>query len=196
MPGADRGPHPHWDELVERRRAVTDQRHATPAMAARGGADTGGRPPDASRDGLGRPVLTRFGLRPYGLTERLSMNRYRITRAPARHDEGAHMHLGRRKLRVAAVAVLAAVAMVAAACGSSGSSSSSGKGAGVSLNDGLQGLNPGTGAPQRGGTLNMLGTGDVDFMDYNVSYYTIGYLGQRMWVRGLYAYPAVPGQTT
>src|SRR5262249_20449937 len=32
--------------------------------------------------------------------------------------------------------------------------------------------------------------------DYNISYYSIGYLGQRMWVRGLYAYPAVPGQTT
>jgi peptide/nickel transport system substrate-binding protein len=124
------------------------------------------------------------------------MNRYRITRAPARHDEGAHMHLGRRKPRVAAVAVLAAVAMVAAACASSGSSSTSTKGAGVSLSNGLQGLNPGTGAPQRGGTLNMLGTGDVDFMDYNISYYTIGYLGQRMWVRGLYAYPATPGQTT
>jgi peptide/nickel transport system substrate-binding protein len=107
------------------------------------------------------------------------------------------MHLGRRKPRLAAVAVLAAVAMVAAACGSSGgSSSTSGKGAGVSLDNGLQALNPGTGAPQRGGTLNMLGTGDVDFMDYNISYYTIGYLGQRMWVRGLYAYPAVPGQTT
>jgi peptide/nickel transport system substrate-binding protein len=106
------------------------------------------------------------------------------------------MHLGRRKPRLAAVAVLAAVAMVAAACGSSGSSSTSGKGAGVSLDNGLQALNPGTGAPQRGGTLNMLGTGDVDFMDYNISYYTIGYLGQRMWVRGLYAYPAIPGQTT
>ncbi|HEY2241841.1 MAG TPA: ABC transporter substrate-binding protein [Streptosporangiaceae bacterium] len=42
----------------------------------------------------------------------------------------------------------------------------------------------------------MLGQGDVDYMDYNISYYTIGGLGQRMWVRGLYAYPAVPGKTT
>ncbi len=107
------------------------------------------------------------------------------------------MHLGRRKLRLAAVAVVAAVAMVAAACSSSSSSSSSvGHGGGVSLGNGLQGLNPGTGAPKTGGTLNMLGTGDVDFMDYNISYYTIGELGQRMWVRGLYAYPAIPGKTT
>jgi peptide/nickel transport system substrate-binding protein len=106
------------------------------------------------------------------------------------------MNLGKRKLRLAAVAVAAAVALVAAGCSTSSSnSSSSGPGA-VSLNNGLQGLNPGTGTPKRGGTLNLLGTGDVDYMDYNISYYTTGYEGQRMWVRGLYAYPAIPGQTT
>ena len=108
------------------------------------------------------------------------------------------MNLGKRKLRLAAVAVAAAVALVAAGCSTSSSnnnSSSSGPGA-VSLNNGLQGLNPGTGTPVRGGTLNLLGTGDVDYMDYNISYYTTGYEGQRMWVRGLYAYPAIPGQTT
>ena len=107
------------------------------------------------------------------------------------------MHLGKRNPRLAAVAVVAAVAMVAAACSSSSSSSPPGHGGGaVSLNSGLQGLNPGTGTPIRGGTLNLLGTGDVDYMDYNISYYTTGYEGQRMWVRGLYAYPAIPGQTT
>ncbi len=42
----------------------------------------------------------------------------------------------------------------------------------------------------------MLGAGDVNYMDYNISYYTVGYLGQRMWVRGLYAYPAIPGRVT
>ena len=41
----------------------------------------------------------------------------------------------------------------------------------------------------------MLGAGDVDFMDYNVSYYTVGNLGLRLWARDLYAYPAIPGQT-
>ena len=61
---------------------------------------------------------------------------------------------------------------------------------------GLQGLNPGSGTPTKGGTLNMLGQGDVDFMDYNVSYYTIGALGQRPWLRLLYAYPATPGKVT
>ncbi len=91
---------------------------------------------------------------------------------------------------------LAALALVVTAC-TGGSTTPSGLGAsGSGFTSGQQGLNPGTGVPKRGGTLNMLGVGDVHFMDYNVSYDTVGDLGQRMWVRGLYAYPAVPGRTT
>ena len=41
-----------------------------------------------------------------------------------------------------------------------------------------------------GGTLNMLGAGDVDYMDPNISYYSIGYLGLRLWSRQLFTYPA------
>jgi len=94
-----------------------------------------------------------------------------------------------------AVSGLAAVALAVAACG--GSTSSGPKAGGnVSLNSGLQALNPGTGAPQKGGTLNLVGTGDVTFMDYNISYYTIDALGQRLWQRGLYGYSPVPGHTT
>ena len=52
------------------------------------------------------------------------------------------------------------------------------------------------GTPVTGGTLTMLGTGDVDYMDPNVSYYSIGYLGLRMWSRQLFTYPAVESQTT
>jgi len=33
-------------------------------------------------------------------------------------------------------------------------------------------------------------------MDYNISYYTIDALGQRLWQRGLYGYSPVPGHTT
>ncbi len=88
--------------------------------------------------------------------------------------------------------MLAALTLLAAACSSGGSTSTTG-GAGA---PGLQGLNPGSGAPKSGGTLNMLGVGDVDYMDYNISYYSIGSLAQRMWVRGLYSYPAIPGKTT
>ncbi len=42
----------------------------------------------------------------------------------------------------------------------------------------------------------MLGDGDVDWIDYNASYYTIGALVQRMYLRGLYSYPAIPGKVT
>jgi peptide/nickel transport system substrate-binding protein len=102
-------------------------------------------------------------------------------RPPARHR--------RRYLTGLAALVLAA----AAACSGSGPAPAP---AAVSTDSGAQGLNPGSGPPHRGGTLKLLGIGDVDYMDYNISYYAIGYLGQRMWARGLYAYPAVPGQTT
>lgn len=42
----------------------------------------------------------------------------------------------------------------------------------------------------------MLGTGDVDYVDPNVSYYTTGYLALRLWSRQLFTYPAVRGRTT
>src|SRR6516164_7982316 len=97
-----------------------------------------------------------------------------------------------------AIAGMAVLAMTAAACSSSSSSSGGNNAAGNTnlLHSGVQAVNPGTGSPKMGGTLNMLGDGDVDYMDYNASYYTIGYLAQRMWQRSLYAYPATPGHVT
>ena len=53
--------------------------------------------------------------------------------------------------------------LLLAACSSSGGSSDSGGGGS-------------TGEPVTGGTLNMLGTGDVDYMDPNITYYSVGYL--------------------
>jgi peptide/nickel transport system substrate-binding protein len=70
---------------------------------------------------------------------------------------------------------------VAAACGSSGGGGSSGQS---------------SQSASRGGTLNMLGAGDVDYMDPNISYYSVGYLGLRLWSRQLFTFPAVDGQTT
>jgi peptide/nickel transport system substrate-binding protein len=78
---------------------------------------------------------------------------------------------------LAMVAVVATMGLGLNACGSTSSSSSGG-------------------TPQKGGTLNMLGTGDVDYMDPNVSYYTTGYLALRMFSRQLLTYPAIQGQTT
>jgi len=76
---------------------------------------------------------------------------------------------------------VAVLAMLLASCGSSSSPSTSGGG---------------TAGAVKGGTLNMLGTGDVDYMDPNISYYTTGYLALRMFSRQLLTYPAVAGQTT
>ncbi len=47
-----------------------------------------------------------------------------------------------------------------------------------------------------GGVLYMLGSGDVDYMDPNISYYTVGYEALHMISRNLLNYPAIPGKTT
>jgi peptide/nickel transport system substrate-binding protein len=52
------------------------------------------------------------------------------------------------------------------------------------------------GQAHAGGTLYMLGTGDVDYMDPNVSFYEVGDENLRMWERPLMTYPAVAGETT
>ena len=85
--------------------------------------------------------------------------------------------------------------MLAAACGNGGSSSTSTTAASGAIANQRYAAND-SGTPVTGGTLTMLGTGDVDYMDPNVSYYAIGYLGLRLWSRSLYTYPAVQGQTT
>ncbi len=120
--------------------------------------------------------------------------------------------LRRRTLLVGAG--IAGITLVAAACGSSHKSVSSpttaATGTTASTAPGVttapggatttlpnQIFNPNnSGTPKTGGVLTMLGTGDVDYMDPNVSYYSIGYLGLRMWSRQLYSYPAAAGQTT
>jgi peptide/nickel transport system substrate-binding protein len=57
-------------------------------------------------------------------------------------------------------------------------------------------VNPGTGTPQVGGTLNMVGISDVDYMDYDIGYYTTDYQVLRLSVRQLYNWAAIPNQTT
>jgi len=94
-----------------------------------------------------------------------------------------------------AVAGAVAVTVLAAACSSSPSSSSSSgtTGSGSTVTAGWQGLNPGSGTPQVGGTLNMIGVSDVEFMDYDTNYYSTDGLFDRMTLRSLYNWPAVPG---
>jgi peptide/nickel transport system substrate-binding protein len=55
---------------------------------------------------------------------------------------------------------------------------------------------PSGSSPHTGGTLYMLGTGDVDYMDPNISYYTVGYEDLRIWEQPLMSYPAIAGKTT
>ncbi len=93
-------------------------------------------------------------------------------------------------------AVAGAVALAMAAGGCSSSSSSSGTSttpASQQLTAGWQGLNPGTGSPQTGGTLNQVGVSDVQYMDYDLAYYTTDIQLMRDTVRGLYGWQAVPG---
>src|SRR5262245_21714527 len=82
--------------------------------------------------------------------------------------------------RFAGTAAVGVLLLAASACGSSNNSSSSSA----------------EGEAVRGGTLNMLGSGDVDYLDPNVSYYSIGYLNLRMWSRQLFTYPAVSSDST
>ena len=101
-----------------------------------------------------------------------------------------------RQFRPRAFAIVTgavALTMLAAACSSSSTSGSGSNTTGPQQAvAGWQGLNPGTGAPQRGGTLNMVGVSDVQFMDYDLAYYTTDIQLMRMTVRGLYGWPACP----
>jgi len=81
--------------------------------------------------------------------------------------------------RLAAATIVAVTTLSLAACNNSSGTSDTGSST--------------AGAAVTGGTLNMLGAGDVDYMDPNISYYSVGYLNLRMWSRQLFTYPADPG---
>lgn len=99
---------------------------------------------------------------------------------------------------LSAVAGAVAVTVLAAACSSSsstGSTPTSTGSASAGQTSGFQALNPGTGAPKSGGTLNMIGVSDVNYMDYDMAYYTLDAMMLRLTVRQLYGWPAIPGKT-
>src|SRR5674476_184464 len=90
--------------------------------------------------------------------------------------------MSRKSSRLAGIATLATVGLVLTACSGTvaptpGASKSAAPGNAVT-----------------GGTLNMLGVGDVDYMDPNISYFTTGALNLRMWSRTLFANPAIAGK--
>jgi peptide/nickel transport system substrate-binding protein len=87
-----------------------------------------------------------------------------------------------RTRRLAAVATVCTASLGLAACASSTGTTTGSTGS--------------SSAAVKGGTLNMLGAGDVDYMDPNVSYYSGGYMVLRLWSRQLFTYPAINGQAT
>lgn len=89
----------------------------------------------------------------------------------------------RARTRLLAGAAVTSLALLASACGGGGSGSAPGTSANA-------------GTPVKGGVLNILGSGDVDYMDPNVSYYSVGYEVLRLWSRQLYTYPADPQKNT
>jgi peptide/nickel transport system substrate-binding protein len=88
------------------------------------------------------------------------------------------------------------IALIAGACGSS-SSKSSGSGSSNTQGLGLQLYADNNSTPPKtGGTLNVLGTSDVDnALDPNIGYYTLDYVAYQLYERNLYTYPSVHGQT-
>ncbi|HEX3424908.1 MAG TPA: ABC transporter substrate-binding protein [Acidimicrobiales bacterium] len=73
------------------------------------------------------------------------------------------------------------MALLAAACSSSGKSSAT---------------TPTTTTGVKGGTLQLVGQGDVDFMDTANAYYDVSYTLERAFARQLYSYPDTPGFTS
>ncbi|NHA67271.1 ABC transporter substrate-binding protein [Phycicoccus flavus] len=84
-----------------------------------------------------------------------------------------------------AVAAVCVAGLAVTGCSTSGTTGGSGGGGTTAA-----------GTPVKGGTLNLLGSGDVDYMDPNISYYSVGYMALRMWSRQLFTYPAEQGRTT
>lgn len=104
--------------------------------------------------------------------------------------------------RAMGAATAVALTVLAAACssspssgGSTGSSTPPSSSASELLG-GDQALNPGTGSPKYGGTLNEVGVSDVEFMDYDVAYYSTDDQVLRLTERQLYSWQAIPGKTT
>lgn len=90
------------------------------------------------------------------------------------------------------VSTIASVALLVTATACSGSGDAAKKSTNPASSENLNNA----GSPRQGGTLHMLGVGDVDYMDPNLSYYSAGYVALRLWSRQLVTYPAIPGKTT
>jgi peptide/nickel transport system substrate-binding protein len=102
-------------------------------------------------------------------------------------------------------ASVAAIGIALSACSSSSKSSATGGSGSTSANNKsscpgdppnqIYNSNSG-GTPKTGGTLTILGQGDVDeALDINIGYYTLDYLAYELYNRPLYTYPSVQCKT-
>src|SRR6478609_11837096 len=143
-------------------------------------------PPAGSHDG---PVALRCRLPRVTLAACkacLAWKRRRLWRPPQRHSCPSRKRdlMTRNSRALPWVAAVGAISLGLAACsGSTGGTT-------------VPGGSGSAAAAVRGGTLNMLGAGDVDYMDPNVSYYSAGYTALRLWSRQLFTYPAQAGQVS
>lgn len=88
-------------------------------------------------------------------------------------------HFGAVSRRRTAIVAGACALAVCAACSGGGGTGDGGGG---------------TEKAVKGGTLNLLGSGDLDYMDPNVTYFITGYRNVRMWTRQLFTFPAEQGK--
>jgi ABC-type transport system substrate-binding protein len=96
---------------------------------------------------------------------------------------------GKRHARL--VTTVAGAALAVVGCGSAGTTTSNAPASVNSFNPSwLTGNVNATGSPVMGGTLTMVGQGDVDHLDTASAYYTATYVLERAYTRQLYSYPA------
>ncbi|HEY0811660.1 MAG TPA: ABC transporter substrate-binding protein [Pseudonocardia sp.] len=100
-----------------------------------------------------------------------------------------------RRSRTSLIATAATVAVVLAACGTA-DTSGGGTAGGAAAGSEEQARNGSAEGAAKGGTLNILGAGDADYIDPNVTYYTTGYTVARLYSRQLFTNPADPATKT
>ena len=93
-----------------------------------------------------------------------------------------------RRGRASLIAIATSVAAMLAGCGTAATSAvdTPGGAAGDRVRNGT------TEGAAKGGTLNILGAGDVDYLDPNITYYSAGYVVSRLYSRQLFATSADP----
>ena len=100
-----------------------------------------------------------------------------------------------RRTRASLTALAAVAAVVLAACGTADTTGGGGASGGGAAAGSEEAVRNGTAdGAARGGTLNILGTSDVDFLDPQVTYYSAGYTVIRLLNRQFFDFPADPAK--